>query len=130
MTIITHFQSLVSKFIGAYSSRDTNKLNKGKHMESKKFQAEIGLNKRYIGGRAFIILGNLQALDDIDFDREHCHAEINANVDHFLDRKVRTNRNRLVIQFEADIVPYYKPREGIYGQTLTKIRKIKSLGRA
>lgn len=99
-------------------------------MESKKFQAEIGLNKRYIGGRAFIILGNLQALDDIDFDREHCHAEINANVDHFLDRKVKTNRNRLLIQFEADIVPYYKPREGIYGQTLTKIRKIKSLGRA
>jgi hypothetical protein len=120
----------ISKFIGAYSSRDTNKLNKGKHMESRKFQAEIGLNKRYIGGRAFIILGNLQALDDIDFDREHCHAEINANVEHFLDRKVRTNRNRLVIQFEADIVPYYKPREGIYGQTLTKIRKIKSLGRA
>lgn len=95
-----------------------------------KFQAEIGLNTRQIGANKFVILGNVQALDDVDFDREHCHAELNANVYKFMDRVVKHTKNRQIIEFEADVITYFRPRENRYGQTLTKIRQIKPLGRA
>lgn len=94
-----------------------------------KFTAIIGLNLRRVGSKELVLLTDVQG-DTDEFERTHCHAEINANLHRLLDRKVRHNRNRLVIQFEADIVNYYKPAELAYSQTLSKVRQIKVLGKA
>lgn len=94
------------------------------------FQAEIGLNTRRIGANTFVVLTKLHSLEDVDFSREHCHAELNNNIHRIMDRNIRNNRNRKVIEFEADIVKYFKPRENCYAETLSKIRNIKILGRA
>lgn len=94
-----------------------------------KFTAIIGLNLRRVGSKELVLLTDVQG-DTDEFERTHCHAEINANLHRLLDRKVRHNRNRLVIQFEADIVNYYKPAELSYSQTLSKVRQIKVLGKA
>lgn len=98
-----------------------------------KFTATIGLNLRRIGAKELVLLTDVQGDvqgETVEFERTHCHAEINANIHRLLDRKVRHNRNRLVIQFEADIVNYYKPAELSYSQTLSKVRQIKVLGKA
>lgn len=95
-----------------------------------KFTATIGLNLRRIGAKELVLLTDVQSETPDEFERTHCHAEINANLHKLLDRKVRHNRNRLVIQFEADVVNYYKPSELAYSQTLGKVRQIKILGKA
>lgn len=95
-----------------------------------KFTAIIGLNLRQIGAKKLVLLTNVQASDSTEFERLHCHAEVNANLHRVMDRNVRNNRNRLLIEFEADIVKYFKPRENCYAETLDKVRQIKILGRA
>ena len=95
-----------------------------------KFTAIIGLNLRQIGAKKLVLLTNVQASDSTKFERLHCHAEVNANLHKVMDRNVRNNRNRLLIEFEADIVKYFKPRENCYSETLAKVRQIKILGRA
>jgi len=94
-----------------------------------KFTAIIGLNLRRVGSKELVLLTNVQG-ETAEFERTHCHVEINANLHRLLDRNVRNNRNRLVIQFEADIVEYYKPAELGYSETLKRIRQIKILGKA
>lgn len=93
------------------------------------FTAKIGLNLRDVAtSKPLVLLTDIQT-DDIDF-RSHCHVDINKTLNHFLRRKVRHNRNRLIISFEADILKYYKPRENTYAETLTNVRNIKILGKA
>lgn len=94
-----------------------------------KFTATIGLNLRRVGSKELVLLTDVQG-ETAEFERTHCHAEINANLHRLLDRKVRHNRNRLLISFEGDIVNYYKPAELGYSQTIGKVRKIKVLGKA
>lgn len=95
-----------------------------------KFKAVIGLNLRNIGGKQLVLLNGVQAEEDTTFDRDHCHTEITPYIDRFLKRKVRHNRNRLVIQFEADIIEYFKPRSTVMESTVTNIKNIRILGRA
>ena len=95
-----------------------------------RFKAVIGLNLRNIGGKQLVLLNGVQAEEDTTFDRDHCHTEITPYIDKFLKRKVRHNRNRLVIQFDAEIAEYFKPRSTQLEATLKGIKNIKILGRA
>lgn len=94
------------------------------------FRATIGLNIRRFGGREFILLNDVKSVDNVQFDRDHCHVEINGNIHKLLTRAIRNNRNRKLIEFEADIKNYYKPRELSMSQTLDKVRQIKIIGKA